>query len=149
MHKRVSQGLTLAVSLALAAPAAFAQGITGSAVQGTVRSDDGTPIKGAVVELTNPSTGDRMRVASGDAGRDPIDNVPPGGPFTITVNSEGYQTTSTPGLELALGQRASVDVVMRKEFTEEIKVVAHLDKLGDKERTGAGTIQRSSQILEL
>ena len=148
MHTRVASRLILAVSLLLAAPV-FAQGVTGSAVTGTVHAADGAPIKGAMVELTNPATGARFTATTGDAGRYTIDNVPPGGPFTIGVTAEGYQTTSNPGIQLTLGQRSSVDVVMHKEMVEEIAVIAHTDQLGDKERTGAGSTQKSAQIVEL
>jgi len=149
MHKQVSRGLWLAAALSLGAPAVLAQGVTGSAVTGVVHAQDGTPLKGAVVELSNPATGDKFQATTADNGRYTIDNIPPGGPYTIAVTAEGFQSTTNPGLQLTLGQRSSVDVVMHKEMVEEIAVVAHLDQLGDKERTGPGTVQKSSTILEL
>lgn len=149
MQNRVFIASGLALALSLAGSSAFAQGVTGSALTGTVRDETGTLLQGALVELTNTSTGEKFQAVTGETGRYIIDNIPPGGPFTISVTAEEYQPTSNPGLELSLGTRSTVDVVMHKQIVEEIAVVAHLDRLGDKERTGAGTTQKASTILEL
>ena len=60
MHRylgRVIAGVAAIAAVAGAPLRASAQGVTGSAVTGTVTGEDGGPIDGAIVQLVNPATG--------------------------------------------------------------------------------------------
>ena len=71
-------------------------------------------------------------------------------PLLLAANAEGYQESTLPDIQLTLGQRATLDVVLRKfAATEEIAVVGRLDALGDRGRTGPSTVVKSRQILQL
>src|SRR5207302_10493519 len=109
----------------------------------------GDPLAGAAVQLRNSNTGEAFNAVTSASGRYVIDNVPPGGPFVLTATAEGYQPVIQPDITLALGQRLSVDLVVRAAFVEEIAVVAHLDALGDHARTGPSTTVKSSAIEKL
>src|SRR5205823_3750382 len=66
----------LPVLAALAfAPAAFAQGVTGSAMTGSVTDKGGGPLGGVAIQLRNPSSGDTYNASSGKDGRYFLDNV--------------------------------------------------------------------------
>lgn len=132
-----------------AAPAAFAQGVTGSAVTGTVSEEGGAPVEGASLQLRNSSTGDTFTSAAGSGGRFFLDNLPPGGPYQLTATAPGHQPTTLPDLQLTLGQRLNLEVVLRAAFTEEMTVVARRDVLGDRSRTGAATTVRGAAIADL
>src|SRR5262249_6603500 len=85
---------------------------------------------------------------SNDKGRYFIDNVTPGGPYTITANASGYPLTQQSGLQLSLGQRLNVDLAMKFQ-TEEIVVVETVDPLQDKGRTGPSTTVNAPEIQRL
>ncbi len=140
----------LVVMMAIAVPGseALAQGVTGSAVTGTVKDEGEKPLEGVSVQLRNTATGETFKAATGPTGQYFIDNVPPGGPYSLTATLAGYQTTVEEGIQLTLGQRLTLDLVLRS-FGEEIKVVAHYDPLADHGRTGPSTILKSARITEL
>src|SRR6266851_5528043 len=140
----------LVVMMAIAVPGseALAQGVTGSAVTGTVKDEGEKPLEGVSVQLRNTATGETFKAATGPSGQYFIDNVPAGGPYTLTATLAGYQATVEEGIQLTLGQRLTLDLVLRS-FGEEIKIVAHYDPLADHGRTGPSTILKSARITEL
>ena len=148
-YLRLSIARLAGLVLAVAASGALAQGVTGSALTGTVTNDKGAPIAGATVLLRNPSTGDSFHAVSSKTGLYFIDNVPPGGPYVITTTADGFQPNLQQDVQLALGQRLTRDVVVRKELVEEIAVVGRSDANADKGRTGASTTVKNAQIIEL
>src|SRR5690349_5526625 len=103
----------LAVLFVLAASAtAWSQGVTGSAVTGTITEEgNGTPVVGAFIELKNTATGDSFTALSED-GTYFIDNVTPGGPYTLTVTAPGHKDAKKTGIQLQLGQRLQLDQVV-------------------------------------
>jgi hypothetical protein len=136
--------------MAIAVPGseALAQGVTGSAVTGTVKDEGEKLLEAVSVQLRNTATGETFKAATGPSGQYFIDNVPPGGPYTLTATLAGYQATVEEGIQLTLGQRLTLDLVLRS-FGEEIKIVAHYDPLADHGRTGPSTILKSARITEL
>ena len=151
MHRprRSIRAVVLLLCAATLAPEAFAQGVTGSAVTGTVTDETGAPLAGASVQLRNVSTGDTFTAVTGSDGRYFIDNVPPGGPYEITAAAANRKATAVSDLRLALGQRINVNLAMRAEMVEEMTVVARRDALADRGRTGAATTVRDTTITEL
>ncbi|TMA29706.1 MAG: TonB-dependent receptor, partial [Deltaproteobacteria bacterium] len=149
MHRYLRSIFAAVGVLAAAAPTALAQGVTGSAVTGTVRDPEGTPVPAAQVQLRNTATGQVFNTLTGDAGTYFIDNVPSGGPYTISATAEGYQvTTSKDTFQLTLGQRLSADLGLRYAG-EEMVIVSHLDVLDDKARTGPSTTLTEPLIARL
>jgi hypothetical protein len=141
------------VLLALGVPTsgALAQGVTGSAVMGTVTDEGGKPLEGTSMQLVNPATGDTFTALAGSSGRYFLDNVPPGGPYVLTATAPGYQATTEGDIQLELGQRLPLDLVMRRvSGQQEIVVVGRrLDPLADHARTGPSTTVRQSTIARL
>jgi hypothetical protein len=140
--------LGFAAALTLASTGALAQGVTGAAVTGTVKAEAGAPLEGAAVQLRNTATGETFNAVTGKGGSYFLDNVPAGGPYVLTVTKDS-QTAIAGDIQLALGERRTVDLNMRQSFGEEIKVVAHNDKLADRSRSGPSTTVKSSTITEL
>jgi len=138
-------GATLGATL-VATSMAWAQGVTGSAVTGTITEEGtGVPVAAAIIQLKNTATGDSFTAVTSDSGTYFIDNVPPGGPYLLTITSPAYKSASKRGITLQLGQRLQVDQVMSANI-EEIVVVDQVDPLKDKERTGPSTTMRESTI---
>ena len=77
--RRVAIAVSAGALLALGSGDLFAQGVTTAAIQGTVRQADGdAPVEGAVVTVTNRSTGSRTQATSRSSGKFFIENVPVG-----------------------------------------------------------------------
>ncbi|MGZ6142452.1 MAG: TonB-dependent receptor, partial [Myxococcales bacterium] len=136
--------------LTIAAPALFAQGVTGSAMTGTVKNQGGEPVAGATVMLRNTATGAVFTGVSGPNGAFFIDNVPPGGPYELTTAAEGYQANIQQDIVLSVGQRMAANITLRPPQVEEIVVTARrFDQNADRGRTGASTVVRNSTIQQM
>ena len=127
-------------------PAARGQGVTGAAVSGSVTAEGGGVVEGADVVLRNTATGETFTAVTVASGKYFIDNVPPGGPFTLTVSSIGFQPAGAGGIRLALGQRLAVDLLMHLDTGEVIQIEEHVDELRDRSRSGASTTVNDSEI---
>jgi outer membrane receptor protein involved in Fe transport len=141
--------LVAVLSILVVTPTLWAQGVTGSAVTGTVSEDaTGTPVAGAFIEIKNTATGDTLTALAGADGTYFIDNVPPGGPYVLTVTAGAYKQARRSGIQLQLGQRLQFDQVMSLN-EEEIVIVDRLDPLKDKGRTGPSTTVSRETIAKL
>ncbi len=140
-----------ALLLSGAGTAAHAQGVTGSAMQGTVIESGGGIVEGAQVELRSAQTGQTYAATAGANGRYFIDNVQPGGGYALTVRGIGFQPNSRGGIALALGQRLTLDVALTREAVqlEEIQVAATADPLINAARTGPSQRISDSAIARL
>jgi hypothetical protein len=134
-------GLGAVVALCAAPATALAQGVTGSALAGTIQEEGGGVVPGAQVHLRNTSTGETFNATSGAEGEFFFDNIPSGGPYLLTAQAEGYQLTSQGGINVTLGQRLNVDLELKFQMgeVEEIVIVEQIDKLHDSGRTGMST----------
>jgi outer membrane receptor protein involved in Fe transport len=133
----------------LAAPPILAQGITGAALKGTVKLESGAPLQGVAVKLTNSATGESFTATSGAGGAYFIDNVPSADTYTLSASAPDYASKEQPGIALSLGQRLSIDIVMRGSASEEVIVVAHADANADKSRTGGASTVKQNVINEI
>src|SRR5688572_3528137 len=66
---------------------ARAQGVTTSAVTGTVTGPDGAPAPGMQVSITHTQTGSTAGTLTAGDGRYRILGLQPGGPYMLTVQS--------------------------------------------------------------
>jgi outer membrane receptor protein involved in Fe transport len=142
----------LASALVLAsAGRASAQGVTGSAVTGTITQEGGAGIEGANIALRNTATGASFSAISRADGRYLIDNALAGGPYTLTVRAIGFEPVSRTGLQLSLGQRLNSDFRLRPSAVELQAVVVQGEPspLSDETRTGAQTILSDNGIQHL
>ena len=144
--RRVVALLSLFVLTALAAGTASAQGVTSASITGVVTQDGGAALVGATVVITNASTGQRFQVVSRTGGRFAIENLPPGGPYTVEVRAIGFQAGRRTGVRLELGQRYASDFSLKAAVVEvqELTVQGTQDPLINRGRTGS-----SSTVSEL
>ena len=134
------------------ASGALAQGVTGSAVTGTITNHENKPLPGVVVQLRNASTGTTFTSVSGSSGNYLLDNVPPGGPYVLTAAIDGYYGHTRTGMQLALGQRLTLDIKLLpfEAFEEEMVVVAQeVNELQDQGRTGPSMTMDSTEMSRL
>jgi outer membrane receptor protein involved in Fe transport len=144
--------LAAVIGALVIASTALAQGVTGSALTGTITTDQGQPLPDAVIELRNDSTGATFVAVTDSSGEYLLDNVPPGNNYSVNISADGYYGARRVGMQLALGNRLKLNVPLRKfeTMTEEISVVAtKVDELTDRGRTGPSKTLASEQIVDL
>jgi hypothetical protein len=90
--------------------ATFARAAT---VNGTVKSPDGTPFRGAFVQAQNTSTRVLVSVLTDKDGRYRIENLP-AGKYQVQVRAVGYRTDPRTDVSLAAEQNASYDFALQQ-----------------------------------
>lgn len=86
-----------------------AQGVTSSALGGTVTDASGNGVVGAQITAVDTASGSRYTGVSRAGGRWDIPNVRTGGPFRITASANG-QTATRSGIFTTLMQTAEVNL---------------------------------------
>lgn len=151
MHRRrrwIAAGLTFMVAAGTQREA-LAQGVTGAALVGTITQENGGPVQGAQVQARNTSTGDTFNATTNAAGEYTLDNLPPGGPYVVVAVASGFNPARESGIQLALGQRLTVDLAVKSLGEEVVVVGRRRTVLNDRSRTGASTTLKDAKIEEL
>jgi hypothetical protein len=114
------------------------QGVSTAAIQGRITANPRSPVplEVATVLVTNTPTGHRWRVAAGRDGRFFLENLPVGGPYSIRVDSPGFEASTRSGITLGLGQRFLADFVLDPVLMEVEEITVRVDPLTDAARTG-------------
>ena len=94
--------VSLAATTTIATPA-FAQQIV-TDVEGRVTDENGNPISGAVVTVTNTSTNATRTTTTTADGSFRIGALPPGGPYEVTTNADGFEGQTVQNVFTALGR---------------------------------------------
>jgi len=97
--------VSLSAATFVATPA-VAQQIT-SGVEGRVTDDAGNAIPGATVVVTDERTGASRSSTSGSGGSFRVVNLPPGGPYTVTVTAPGFEGQTVEDIFTSIGGRRS------------------------------------------
>jgi Carboxypeptidase regulatory-like domain len=147
----VRRGLASLCVGILAAGTLVAQGVTGAAVQGTVVDADSVPLREAVVDVTNASTGERWRTVSRSKGRYFLENLSVGGPYRIAVRTVGFQPGQVEGVFLSLGERFTANFSLAPAVVElaPITVSGTADPRINAARTGPSQVLVESTIERL
>jgi len=98
--------ILLAVILVLAA-GLYGQSFT-AALRGVVTDSSGAVVPGAKVIITEAERNVQHPVITDDAGRYNATSLPPG-PYTITVEAQGFKKQSRPTFQLLVQQQATID----------------------------------------
>jgi hypothetical protein len=91
---------------------AFPQGETTSAILGQVSDATGAAVPGAKVTVTNEETGLRRRATTDDSGRFNFPQLKPGA-YSIKVEAEGFDPQRNDAVSAGLGQKQTVDFIVR------------------------------------
>ncbi len=116
-----------------------AQGVTTSALTGTVATNEGQPITSATVTAVHLPSGTQYRASVTSSGRYNLPNLRIGGPYKVTATSIGYEPRSENDITLALGQSSRVDFRLTRAAVtlQGVTVTAEKDALLNAGRTGA------------
>jgi len=94
--------VSLAATTTIATPA-FAQQIV-TDIEGQVTDENGNPIPGALVTVTNTSTNAVRTTTADSQGNFRVAALPPGGPYEVTGNADGYEGQTVQNVFTSLGR---------------------------------------------
>src|SRR5215831_8287785 len=80
-------------------------------IVGTVRDPDQAAISGSQVILTNQQSKAKTTATTDGQGVYTFPSIPPGA-YTVEANAAGFQSSVSPGLSAAAGQRVNFDFVL-------------------------------------
>jgi hypothetical protein len=104
--------------------AVFSQGETTSAIIGQVNDASGAAVPGATVTVTNKETGLRRSASTDDSGRFNFPHLKPG-TYVVKVEAEGFEPLQKEAVSAGLGQKQTVDFIVRvAEAKESIEVMS-------------------------
>src|ERR1700730_9196432 len=104
--------------------AAFSQGETTSAIIGQVSDASGAAVPGATVTVTNKETGLRRSASTDDSGRFNFPQLKPGA-YSVKVEAEGFEQMQNDAVSAGLGQKQTVDFIIRvAQAKESIEVMS-------------------------
>ncbi|MFP4341418.1 MAG: carboxypeptidase regulatory-like domain-containing protein [Cyclobacteriaceae bacterium] len=115
-----------------------AQGSTSARMTGLVTSS-GEPLPGATVVAVHEPTGFEYGTVTNTEGRFTLNNLNVGGPYTVTTNFVGYETSLQSDIYLDLGQTLDLKIELKESATELEEVVVLSGGVFDGNRTGAET----------
>lgn len=94
---------------------------TTSSVRGTIESDTG-PVAGATVTVVHEPSGTTATSTSDADGNFSANGLRIGGPFTVTVDADGFETAQITDLSLSAGQAFRLPIILQSQ--QEIVVTA-------------------------
>ncbi len=112
---------------------------TTSSMSGTVKSADGSPLLGATITATHEPTGTVYRTQSLTGGRFDINNMNPGGPYTVDISYINFANDIRKDLNLALGEVYKYNSVLGTKNSVLKEVVVTAVGRGTEGKGGAGT----------
>ncbi len=131
--------LLIAGIIYFAGNAVYAQGVTTSAINGSVVDENGEPLPSATVIAVHVPSGTQYGTTTRLNGKFNLLGLRVGGPYTITVSYVGYETQKKEDVYLNLGQTVTLNFKMTTSAVKlsEITVVGGRNAIISSSRTGA------------
>ncbi|MGH9401858.1 MAG: carboxypeptidase regulatory-like domain-containing protein [Terriglobia bacterium] len=124
------------------------QAITGD-ILGTVRDVSGAVVPGATVVLTQTTTGVKWSATTDAGGNYLFAQLKPDR-YGVRVAKAGFESTTVSDIDLLLGQRPQVDVLLRVgQVTETVTVNAGGVQLLESQTSSAGMVIQQRPIVQL
>ncbi|MFC3416731.1 TonB-dependent receptor [Algoriphagus hitonicola] len=141
MRQNLLRNLLTMMLVVLSTGWAMSQGVTTSSMNGTVVDETGAALPGANVVATHTPSGTRYGAVTNLDGRYSIPGMRIGGPYTVVASFIGYESQTSEGIVLSLGNTSTVNFAMRDSDStlEEIVVTAAENATFNPDRTGAAT----------
>jgi hypothetical protein len=127
-----------------------AQNTTGGII-GTVKAAFGEPLAGALVKIIHEPTGTQYLTQTQRNGIFEINNMNPGGPYTIEVSSINYLKEKKSNIYLRLGEPLSIDfrLAIQPVYLGNVTVTASAKASERFMQNGIGTIITEDKIAAL
>jgi len=86
---------------------------TASAIRGTVTDTDGNVVSGATVVVKHLPTGSSKTYTTNESGNYQARGLRVGGPYMVSISSEGYADASQEDIYISLGETQTIDAAMK------------------------------------
>jgi hypothetical protein len=128
----------------------WAQASLGTAtLSGTVRDASGLAVPKAKILVTNTERGDTRQTETNDSGSYALPNLPTG-QYRLEAQKAGFDSKRVTGLQLQVGQVATVDVVLQPgTLSTVISVSGEQATLIETESNVIGTVVNAHQVQDL
>ena len=138
---------TLAITLLLTANTARAQESTATIV-GLITDSSGAAVPSATVHIRNVATNTVRDVTASSSGEF---NAPflPAGPYSVTIEAQGFQTRTIEGITVEVGQTARVDSQLKVGGVTETVQVNAVTVAQQTEDAVVGAVIDSHKIVDL
>jgi len=126
--------------------------VTTSSMRGVINGQSGEPLVGATVRATHTPSGTVYTTITQSGGVFSIQNMRPGGPYTVEVTYVGFDARKIDNVNLVLGEAFVVNETLGTgaQQMQEVTVVASgRNPIMNNERTGASTNINSRQLTTL
>jgi hypothetical protein len=114
--------LATAITMGVFATSVTAQEIT-SSIQGTVLGPDGQAVTGATATVTDSRDGRSQSSSSDGRGVVSFRSVSPGGPYTVRISADGYESTLITELFTSVAGTSSFTVTLETASAEIEEIV--------------------------
>jgi Carboxypeptidase regulatory-like domain/TonB-dependent Receptor Plug Domain len=114
--------------------------ITTSSMTGFVKTTTADALTGATVNAVHQPTGSVYKVATSTGGRFDINNMNPGGPYTVTITFVNYETVTRDDVYLSLGEVSKQDFQLANKATELTSVTITTNRPTQGRGGGTGTV---------
>ena len=131
----------------LVSTALFAQ-TTGGNIQGLITEDGGAPLPGATITASQTATGVTRTTTSDSSGFYKLTGLPVG-PYEVTVTLSGFSTQVRQGLNILVGQEASLNFSMKLSPVAETITVVEAVPVIEPTKTAIGATITNQQIDDL
>jgi hypothetical protein len=148
MTHLLRMALILAVVASLSPPQALGQGETTSAIVGQVRDTTNAVVPGATVTIANPETGLRRSAETDGAGRFNFPQLKPG-TYSVKVEAQGFEPRQNDDVVSGLGQKQTVDVILKVARSNETVEVSSQAPLINPEDANTSTTLNAPALENL
>ena len=147
---RVLFGVFLCAALGAAGGRLGAQTSLGTAtLSGTVRDSSGLAVPQAIVVVRNTERGDKRQTVTNEAGSYAVPNIP-AGTYLLEVQKSGFDSKRVTGLQLQVGQVATVDIALQPgAVSTVVSVSGEQSTIIETESNVIGTVVNSQQVQDL
>ena len=147
MCKRLTAILFVFFAFVFFTNAANSQTFRGT-IQGSVTDTSGATISGAKVKVFSPGTGLSRTISTNEQGEYVASELPLGS-YNITIEKEGFRTTTLTGVPVSVGAPSRADAKLSPGMVEQaIEVTANVPMVETTSNTTGGTIE-ASEVAEL
>jgi Carboxypeptidase regulatory-like domain/TonB dependent receptor len=139
--------LNAGILVLVAAASVLGQVATGT-ILGVVADPSGGAVAGAIVTISNPSTGLTRSFTTESDGSYRFPDLPVG-TYTIDVSHSGFRTARQTGLILSVGQQALLDLTLQLGSTEQTVTVTAAPALIDTTTSALGSLVSEQKLQQL
>ena len=146
-RKTYTAALVIAFASLVASQFSFAQSV-GASISGTVHDSTGASLPAAQVVIKNVETGAQREVVTDDSGRYSAASLTVG-TYEVRVQKKGFNPQSKGGIQLVVGESASVDLTLPVgEVRQEVTVVEVVPLVSLSTQDTSGLVNQK-QVKEL